>query len=54
VNLVWRASALDDLDQVIGYIAERDLAAAERLLDAIEAAADHPFHVPVRPGAGHA
>jgi len=47
LNLVWRASALDDLDHIISYIAEHDLAAAERLLDAIEAAADrlaeHPF-----------
>ncbi|MFL6728532.1 MAG: type II toxin-antitoxin system RelE/ParE family toxin [Sphingomicrobium sp.] len=52
MNLVWRASALDDLDQVISYIAERDRAAAERLLDAIDAAAerlaDHPFMY--RPG----
>ena len=52
LNLVWRASALDDLDAIIGYIAERDLVAAERLLDAIVAAADrlseHPFMY--RPG----
>jgi addiction module RelE/StbE family toxin len=47
LNLVWRASALDDLEYIIGYIAERDRTAAERLLSAIEAAAvrlpEHPF-----------
>jgi addiction module RelE/StbE family toxin len=52
LNLVWRASALDDLERVIGYIAKHDLAAAERLLGAIEDAADrltdHPFMY--RPG----
>jgi len=52
LNLVWRAGALDDLEQVIDYITERDSAAAERLLGAIEAAAErlseHPFMY--RPG----
>ena len=52
MNLVWRASALADLRQVIGYISERDIAAAERLLSAIEACAErlpeHPFMY--RPG----
>ncbi len=47
LNLVWRASALDDLDQIITYIAERDVAAAERLQHAVEDCAerlaDHPF-----------
>lgn len=45
--LVWRASALADLAQVIGYISNRDALAADRLLAAIEACAerlpDHPF-----------
>lgn len=45
-NLVWRASALDDLDTIIDYIAERNSVAAERLLGAIEASsallAKHP------------
>ncbi len=47
LTLLWRASALDDLDQIISYIAERDIAAAERLQLAIEGCAerlpDHPF-----------
>jgi addiction module RelE/StbE family toxin len=47
LTLVWRARALDDLEAVIGYIAERNLPAAERLQDAIEACAErlpeHPF-----------
>lgn len=50
--LVWRESARDDLRQIISYIAERDLAAAERLASAIEACAErlpeHPFMY--RPG----
>ena len=45
--LIWRASALADLEEVIGYISDRDAIAADRLLDAIEACAerlaDHPF-----------
>lgn len=53
ISLVWRASALVDLRQVIDYISERDAVAAERLLAAIEACAerlsDHPFmHRPGR------
>jgi toxin ParE1/3/4 len=47
LTLVWRASALDDLDTIISYIAERNVSAAERLQDAIEGCAerlpDHPF-----------
>jgi toxin ParE1/3/4 len=47
LTLVWRASALDDLEQIISYIAEHDLSAAERLQQAIETCAerlpDHPF-----------
>jgi addiction module RelE/StbE family toxin len=45
--LVWRASALDDLEAIIAYIAERNAAAAERLQAAIETCAEglpaHPF-----------
>ena len=52
LNLVWRASALDDLETITSYIADRDLDAADRLLDAIEACAErlsaHPFMY--RPG----
>ena len=47
MKLEWRASALDDLETIIAYIAERNLAAAGRLHAAIEACAEglreHPF-----------
>jgi toxin ParE1/3/4 len=47
LTLVWRASALDDLQTIIAYIADRNLSAAARLQDAIEACAerlpDHPY-----------
>ena len=47
LKLVWRASALTDLTTIIGYIAERNLSAAERLQDEIENCAErlpeHPF-----------
>ncbi|WP_067733144.1 type II toxin-antitoxin system RelE/ParE family toxin [Novosphingobium naphthalenivorans] len=47
LSLLWRESARRDLRQIIGYIAERDVQAAIRLADAIEACAerlpDHPF-----------
>lgn len=46
-NLVWLASALDDLETIISYIADRNPAAAERLQSAIEACAaglpERPF-----------
>ena len=52
LTLVWRASALDDLENVITFIAERDVSAAERLQAAIEGCAErlpeHPFMF--RPG----
>lgn len=52
LNLAWRESARDDLRQIISYIAERDLAAAERLALAVENCAErlpeHPFMY--RPG----
>jgi plasmid stabilization system protein ParE len=45
--LVWRESARQELRQIFSYIADRDLAAAERLGAAIEACAErwpeHPF-----------
>lgn len=40
LTLVWRATALDDLEQVTSYITERDRGAAERLQAAIEACAE--------------
>jgi len=47
LTLVWRARALDDLETVIDYIAERNEPAARHLLEAIEACAErlpaHPF-----------
>jgi plasmid stabilization system protein ParE len=50
MNLVWGAQALDDLDQIIAYIAERHGPAAERLHAAIEACAEglceRPFLYP--------
>lgn len=51
-RLVWRARALDDLEAIIGYIAERNLPASERLQAAIDACTDiltrHPLAF--RPG----
>jgi addiction module RelE/StbE family toxin len=45
--LVWRPTAREDLRRIIGYIAERNEAAAAALGHAIEACAerlpDHPF-----------
>lgn len=47
LTLTWRPEAVDDLDTIIGYIAERNEAAALRLLAAIEGCAErlpeHPF-----------
>ena len=40
MRLVWRASALEDLETIIAYIAERNAPAAERLHSAIEACAE--------------
>jgi addiction module RelE/StbE family toxin len=53
LRLVWEADALADLRQIIGFIADLDPAAAERLQDAIERIAErlpgHPFlHRPGR------
>ena len=47
LRLVWRAKALDDLESITRYIAERNVSAADRLQATIEACAerlpDHPF-----------
>jgi plasmid stabilization system protein ParE len=52
LRLVWRAGALDDLDDILTYIAERDIGAAERLYPAIEACAERLPEQPFmfRPG----
>lgn len=39
MKLVWRARALEDLQSIIEYVAERDASAAKRLHLAIEACA---------------
>jgi plasmid stabilization system protein ParE len=45
LNLVWTEAALGDLDTIITYIAEHNLAAALRLQSAIEACAERlPEH----------
>ena len=38
-KLVWRAQALDDLETIMTYVAESDVAAARRLHETIESAA---------------
>ena len=47
LKLVWRARALSDLKTILSFIAERNLAAADGLLAAIETCTDrlpeHPF-----------
>lgn len=47
MELIWRESALDNLETIIAHIAERNGPAAQRLKSAIEARADgltrHPF-----------
>jgi addiction module RelE/StbE family toxin len=52
LTLVWSDNARKDVREAIGYIADRNPAAAERLNQAIEACAeqlpDHPFMY--RPG----
>ncbi len=40
LTLVWRHNALDDLETIISYIAQRNLAAAERLQALIEGCAE--------------
>lgn len=47
MKLIWRGTALNDLKAIISYIAERNVAAAQRLQEDIEACAerlpDHPY-----------
>lgn len=47
VSLIWRETALDDLDVIVEYIALRDFGAANKLQATIEACAerlvDHPY-----------
>jgi toxin ParE1/3/4 len=39
LNLEWRETALDDLDQIITYIGQRNIAAAEAMRDLADEAA---------------
>jgi toxin ParE1/3/4 len=53
LKIIWRESALEQLDEIAAYIATRDRAAAERLHTMIESSAeriaDHPaMHRPGR------
>ena len=52
LKLVWRPQALDDLETIIGYIAERNANAADQLLDAIDVWAERIVLHPAmyRPG----
>lgn len=47
IRLIWRESALDDLESIHHYIAERNWAAAEQLQEAsgacVERLSEHPF-----------
>lgn len=47
LKLVWRARALSDLETILSFIAERNVAAADGLLTAIETCTErlpeHPF-----------
>ena len=47
LKLVWRARALSDLETILSYIADRNLAAADGLLETIETCTErlpeHPF-----------
>ena len=47
MQLVWRASARDDLQAIITYIADRDATAAQGIKNAMEACAErlaqHPY-----------
>ena len=50
--LIWRPEALDQLDSLIGYIAERDRVAAERIEALVQHSAKSISTVPLagRPG----
>jgi toxin ParE1/3/4 len=47
LKLVWRANALSDLETILSYIADRNVAAADELLAAVETCTErlpeHPF-----------
>jgi toxin ParE1/3/4 len=47
LTITWRASAREDLTEIIGFIAEHNPAAARRMATTIEAAvlptAEHPY-----------
>lgn len=47
LTLVWRETALEDLEAIVGFIADRNFEAAQRLLALIESCAerlpDHPL-----------
>ncbi len=47
MRLIWRESALDDLDNILTYIGERDFPAALRLQDTIEAYAERLTQYPL-------
>lgn len=51
-TLIWRPKALDQLDSLIGYIAERDRSAAERIEGLVLSSAETIRTVPLagRPG----
>ena len=52
LTVIWRSSARDEFHQILDYIAERNIGAAERLESAVkgcaERLAEHPFMY--RPG----
>lgn len=47
LKLIWRESALDDLDRIVIYIGQRNFAAALKMQSLIEASAErlieHPY-----------
>ena len=51
-TLIWRPRALDQLDSLVGYIAERDKAAAERIEAMVHRSAETIVKLPMagRPG----
>ena len=51
-NLIWRPSALDQLDSLIGYIADRNKSSAERIEGLVHHAVDIIERAPLagRPG----
>ncbi len=52
MKLTWRPEALEDYEAIIGYIAERNVLAAERIGNAIIACAERISALPLayRPG----